>query len=144
MESALRACCAGIPIGKVLIRGDACDKELVYKKLPADIDQRHVLLMDPVISSGETACSAIDVLLNEGVDEGSIVLLTLIASPEGVHKVCSKYRRLRVITSEVDTGIDKQSLVMPGVGDFGDRYFGTVAPAASSPRRSGGSLEHPA
>mmetsp|Transcript_124091 Transcript_124091/g.396807 ORF Transcript_124091/g.396807 Transcript_124091/m.396807 type:complete len:465 (-) Transcript_124091:455-1849(-) len=127
MENALRACCAGIPIGKILIYADPTDgaRELVYKKLPHDIASRHVLLMDPVISTGSSACSAIEVLKEQGVQEGSIVMLTLIAAPEGVTKVCSTYPKVKVITSEVDHGVGDKGLVLPGVGDFGDRYFGT-------------------
>lgn len=127
MENALRACCAGIPIGKVLIHSSGNSKECLYRKLPGDIAKRHVLLMDPVMSSGDTASAAINVLVEAGVEEDRIVVLSLIASPEAVHKVCTKYKRLRVITSEIDQGVDAQNLVTPGVGDFGDRYFGTIS-----------------
>lgn len=127
MENALRACCAGIPIGKILIYADDKEggRELVYKKLPHDIQKRHVLLMDPVMSTGCSASSAIEVLLNEGVEESRIVMLTLIAAPEAMHRVCSTFPRVKVITSEIDHGIGPGNLVTPGVGDFGDRYFGT-------------------
>jgi len=129
MENALRACCAGIPIGKMLSCASANGegRDLLYKKLPHDIHHRHVLLMDPVMCTGNSPSCAIEVLTQQhGVDEGSIVLLNLIAAPEGIHKVCGKFPRLKVITSEVDNGIGPDNLVTPGVGDFGDRYFGTV------------------
>jgi len=129
MENALRACCAGIPIGKILIYRDPSDDEsgrrLVYKKLPHDMSLRHVLLMDPVVSTGSSACRGIQVLKDNGVEESRIVLLTLIASPEGLHKVCTTFPKVKVMTSEVDNGVGKTGLVCPGVGDFGDRYFGT-------------------
>mmetsp|Transcript_122338 Transcript_122338/g.351490 ORF Transcript_122338/g.351490 Transcript_122338/m.351490 type:complete len:471 (-) Transcript_122338:29-1441(-) len=132
METALRACCAGIPIGKILVCTGS--KELKYKKFPHDIAQRHVLLMDPVMSSGGTVMQAIDALLAEGVAEGHIVLISLIASAQSVRRVCKKYTKLRIITSEVDCGVDENRLVTPGVGDFGDRYFGTVSADDASSR----------
>jgi len=130
MENALRLCCAGIPIGKILIHSDSSGNELVYQKLPNDICDRSVLLMDPVMCTGNSVCRAIEVLKKDGVDESRIVVLSLISSPQSVHKVCSGYPRTKVITSEVDRSINSDRLVIPGVGDFGDRYFGTTADTA--------------
>ncbi len=60
-------------------------------------------------------------LLDKGVDESRILFLTLIAAPEGVHKICREFPRLKLITSEIDERIDEHSCVCPGVGEFGDR-----------------------
>eukprot|EP00775_Hariotina_reticulata_P008007 gene8007-8205_t len=116
MESALRTCCKGIKIGKILV-------DVIYEKLPADIAERHVLLMDPVLSTGNSACRAIEVLLERGVLEEKIFLLSIIAAPEGISRVCSRFPALRVITSEIDDHIDEHFSVVPGCGEFGDRYF---------------------
>jgi uridine kinase len=138
MENALRACCKGIKIGKILVHRAAGDRpaggaaarsgeqELIYEKLPRDIADRHVLLMDPILGSGTSASRAIRVLLDKGVDEGRILFLTLIAAPEGIHRVCGAYPRLKLVTSEIDSGVDPGSgAVTPGIGEFGDRYFST-------------------
>ena len=136
MENALRACCKGIKIGKILVHrtaGDRCasgaadgEQELIYEKLPRDIADRHVLLMDPILGSGNSASRAIRVLLDRGVDEGRILFLTLIAAPEGIHRVCGSFPRLKLVTSEIDSGVDPASgAVTPGIGEFGDRYFST-------------------
>eukprot|EP01025_Chloroclados_australasicus_P067595 TRINITY_DN9356_c0_g1_i3.p2 TRINITY_DN9356_c0_g1~~TRINITY_DN9356_c0_g1_i3.p2 ORF type:complete len:489 (-),score=30.53 TRINITY_DN9356_c0_g1_i3:237-1703(-) len=146
MENALRACCKGIKIGKILVmrrhvsgqdnfsnhqgrrhtisneQGFGQD-ELVYEKLPADIALRHVLLMDPILGTGNTACRAIRVLLDKGVEEDRILFLSLIAAPEGIQKVCKLHPKVIVITSEIDMGIDDNYKVIPGIGEFGDRYF---------------------
>mmetsp|Transcript_88471 Transcript_88471/g.245720 ORF Transcript_88471/g.245720 Transcript_88471/m.245720 type:complete len:474 (+) Transcript_88471:68-1489(+) len=127
MENALRACCHGIKIGKVLIHrtGDN-GQTLAYEKLPHDIAERHVLLMDPILATGGSAVRAIEVLTkHRSVDESKIILLTLIAAPQGIHKVCSHYPRLKVITTEIDDSTGPDNTVRPGIGDFGDRYFGT-------------------
>uniref|UniRef100_A0A453L7W1 uracil phosphoribosyltransferase n=1 Tax=Aegilops tauschii subsp. strangulata TaxID=200361 RepID=A0A453L7W1_AEGTS len=80
MENALRACCKGIKIGKILIHrvGDN-GQQLIYHKLPMDIDERHVLLLDPVLGTGNSANQAIDLLRRKGVAEERIIFLTLIS-----------------------------------------------------------------
>lgn len=149
MENALRACCKGIKIGKILVHrhqptpkhqlanghtpgkcrgtckvGDTVvEQELIYEKLPGDIAKRHVLLMDPILATGNSAARAIQVLLSKGVEEGKILFLSLIAAPEGIHRICAAFPRVKVITSEIDEGIGAEFQVIPGVGEFGDRYF---------------------
>ncbi|KAM7509191.1 hypothetical protein LguiA_019644 [Lonicera macranthoides] len=126
MENALRACCKGIKIGKILIHRQGNNgRELIYEKLPADIASRHVLLLDPVLATGTSAVKAITLLLSKGVPESNIIFLNLIAAPEGVHAVCKKFPRLKIVTSEIDVSLNKDLHVIPGMGEFGDRYFGT-------------------
>lgn len=126
MESALRACCKGVKIGKVLVHRHGNkngEEDLIYEKLPHDIHERYVLLMDPVLSTGHAVLRAVQVLLEKGVVENKILVLTIIATPEGIKQVCSAYPRLKVITSEVDARLEQNRWVVPGVGEFGDRYF---------------------
>ncbi|KAD3641122.1 hypothetical protein E3N88_30346 [Mikania micrantha] len=126
MENALRACCKGIKIGKVLIQREGNGRQLIYEKLPKDIASRQVLLLDPVLASGcDSAMEAISLLLNKGVSESNIIFLNLIAAPEGIRAVCKQYPRLKIVTSEIDAGLNEHSRVIPGMGQFGDRYFGT-------------------
>jgi len=134
MEKSLSSCCSGIKIGKILIhrKGDQ-GEELAYEKLPHDIAQRHVLLMDPILATGGSIVRAIEVLTKDrNVDEGKIVLLTLMAAPEGIHRVCSAYPRLKVVTSAIEQGTGPNHGLRPGLGDFGDRYFGTGNSASES------------
>ena len=63
------------------------------------------------------------VLLDKGVKEERILFLSLIAAPEGVQKVCSRFPLLKVVTSEIDQCVDDMFQVRPGIGEFGDRYF---------------------
>mmetsp|Transcript_50052 Transcript_50052/g.160131 ORF Transcript_50052/g.160131 Transcript_50052/m.160131 type:complete len:475 (-) Transcript_50052:102-1526(-) len=127
MEKSLSACCCGIKIGKILIhRNGDNGQDLVYEKLPHDISERHVLLMDPILATGNSVLRAIEMLVkHRNVDSGKIILLTLMAAPEGIHKVCSAYPRLKVVTSAIEQGTGPDHSVRPGLGDFGDRYFGT-------------------
>lgn len=131
MEKSLSACCLGIKIGKILIHRSADHGgELAYEKLPHDIAKRHVLLMDPILSTGRSVLRAIEVLTkHRHVDEERIVLLTLLAAPEGIHRVCSIYPRLKVVTSSIEQSAGQDHGARPGLGDFGDRYFGTGSAA---------------
>ncbi|CAN1273396.1 Uridine/cytidine kinase UKL1, chloroplastic [Linum perenne] len=126
MENALRACCKGIKIGKILIHRDGDNgKQLIYEKLPMDISERHVLLLDPVLATGNSANQAIDLLIQKGVPESHIIFLNLISAPEGIHCVCKRFPSLKIVTSEIDIAINEEFRVVPGLGEFGDRYFGT-------------------
>ncbi|KAH7441111.1 hypothetical protein KP509_03G025700 [Ceratopteris richardii] len=126
MENALRACCKGIKIGKILIHRDGDNgKQLIYEKLPRDIAERHVLLLDPVLATGNSAVQAIELLLQKGVPEARIIFLNLISAPEGIHVVCRRFPRLKIVTSEIDAALNEEYRVIPGMGEFGDRYFGT-------------------
>eukprot|EP00128_Syssomonas_multiformis_P007067 Colp12_sorted_trinity150504_noHs@9617 len=126
MEPGLRECCRSIRIGKILIQKDEATKQrkLYYAKFPPDIHQRHVLLMDPVLATGGTLCEAIEVLLDYGVKEENILFLTLIAAPEGINKICSRYPRITIVSTALETSLDQEAYTVPGIGDFGERYFG--------------------
>ncbi|XP_076904971.1 uridine kinase-like protein 4 [Bidens hawaiensis] len=126
MENALRACCKGIKIGKILIHREGDNgQQLIYEKLPQDISDRHVLLLDPILGTGNSAVQAISLLLKKGVPEGNIIFLNLISAPQGVHVVCKRFPRIKIVTSEIETGLNQEFRVLPGMGEFGDRYFGT-------------------
>ncbi|KAI8541331.1 hypothetical protein RHMOL_Rhmol08G0052700 [Rhododendron molle] len=126
MENALRACCKGIKIGKILIHRDGDNgKQLIYEKLPKDISERHVLLLDPVLATGNSANQAIELLVQKGVPESHIIFLNLISAPEGIQCVCKRFPSLKIVTSEIDVALNEEFRVVPGLGEFGDRYFGT-------------------
>ncbi|MFC7928624.1 MULTISPECIES: uracil phosphoribosyltransferase [Streptomyces] len=134
MESELRDIHPGIRIGKILIQRDKQTKlpHLYYKHLPADIAQRHVLLLEPMLATGGSALAAIDVLLDAGVREENIVLTTFISSPEGLDRVATERPRVKVVTSAVEERLNEHAFMIPGIGDFGDRFFGTTDSGATA------------
>jgi uridine kinase len=104
--------------------GQCCESDaLIYEKLPRDIASRHVLLMDPVLGTGNTASRAVRVLLDKGVEESRIQLLTLVASRQGIQHMMKRHAAIQIITTEIDNEIDANFRVKPGIGEFGDRYF---------------------
>ncbi|KJX99159.1 uracil phosphoribosyltransferase like protein [Zymoseptoria brevis] len=125
MEQALRECCRSVRIGKILIQRneETSQPQLFYDKLPEDIKNRWVLLLDPMLATGGSALMAVDVLLSKGVPEERILFLNLIASPEGVQNFADKFPKVRVVTAFVDQGLNEKNYIVPGLGDFGDRFY---------------------
>ncbi|KAH7122699.1 uracil phosphoribosyltransferase [Dendryphion nanum] len=125
MEQALRECCRSVRIGKILIQRDeeTSKPKLYYDKLPEDIADRWVLLLDPMLATGGSALMAVDVLKSRGVPEDHILFLNLIASPEGAKNFAERFPQVRVVTAFVDQGLDEKNYIVPGLGDFGDRFY---------------------
>jgi uracil phosphoribosyltransferase len=115
MEQGLRDCCRSVRIGKILIQRDeeTCMPKLFYDKLPEDIAERWVLLLDPMFATGGSATMAVEVLKGKGVPEERILFLNLIASPEGIEGFAKRFPKLRVVTSFVDHGLDEKKSVQP-------------------------------
>lgn len=113
MEQGLRECCRSVRIGKILIQRDedTCQPRLFYEKLPTDIADRWVLLLDPMFATGGSAMMAIDVLKAKGVPEDRILFLNIIASPEGVGNFSKKFPKVRVVTSFIDQGLNEKKSV---------------------------------
>ena len=127
MEKGIRDVCKKIRIGKILIQRDEKTAQpiLFYSKLPQDIAQRYVFLVDPMLATGGSVCTAIRILKERGVKETRIIFLNLIACPEGIKKLTREFSKVRVIIAVVDERLNKKAFIIPGLGDFGDRYFGT-------------------
>ncbi|XP_061609802.1 uridine-cytidine kinase-like 1 isoform X7 [Phyllopteryx taeniolatus] len=131
MEPALTAVCKDIRLGKILIQTnlDTGEPELHYLRLPKDISEDFVILMDSTVSTGAAALMAVRVLLDHDVAENKIFLLSLLMAETGVHSVAYAFPKVRVITTAVDKEVNHQFHIIPGIGNFGDRYFGTDAPS---------------
>ena len=94
-------------------------------KLPKDVGARTVLLVDPMLATGGSTNEAVRVLKRAGVAEESIVMLSIVAAPEGLRAVAAEHPQVRVLVGEVDHRLNSKAYIVPGLGDFGDRYFGT-------------------
>ncbi len=94
-----------------------------FVKLPDDIDQREVLLVDPMLATGGSADMAIDALKRRGADK--IKLITLVSAPEGVAAVQKAHPDVDIYTAGLDEGLNENGYIVPGLGDAGDRLFGT-------------------
>lgn len=84
-----------------------------------------MFFFNPIIATGGSANQAIEVLKNHGVKEDKIVFVNLVSCPEGLEAVIKEHPKITIITGEIDDGLNVQKYILPGLGDFGCRYFGT-------------------
>ena len=94
-----------------------------YCKLPSDIDKREVIVLDPMLATGGSASAAIDFLKKRGAKH--IKLVNIIAAPEGVEYVKSHHPDVDIFVASVDEKLNENKYIVPGLGDAGDRLFGT-------------------
>lgn len=127
METALCAVCKHACIGKILIQTNqhTGEPELHYLRLPKSIKEHHVILMEATMATGAAAIMAIRVLLDHDVPEENILLVSLLMALPGVHSVAYAFPGVKLVTTAVDNDIDNNFHILPGIGNFGDRYFGT-------------------
>lgn len=117
-----------IPVAKVGHIGLYRDPEThepveYYCKLPADIDGRLVIVVDPMLATGGSAADAITLIKKRGAT--NIRLLNLVAAPEGVAKVQSEHPDVDIYCAALDERLNEHAYIIPGLGDAGDRLFGT-------------------
>jgi uracil phosphoribosyltransferase len=94
-----------------------------YFKAPADLAERVVIVVDPMLATGNTAIAAVDRLLEAGAKQ--VRMACLLASPEGVSKFLGHHPDVRVWTAAVDQRLNDHGYILPGLGDAGDRMYGT-------------------
>lgn len=94
-----------------------------YSKLPNDVENRDIMVVDPMLATGGSACDAIGRLKEKGCKD--IKLLSIIAAPEGVKKLHEEHPDVEIFIAQLDEGLNENSYIVPGLGDAGDRLFGT-------------------
>jgi uracil phosphoribosyltransferase len=95
-----------------------------YLRLPKDVKNQRILLLDPMLASGDTACAAIERLKEYGV--GKIRLITLLAAPQGVAKINDHFPDVEIFTVNLERELNNKGYILPGMGDAGDRLYDTV------------------
>ena len=94
-----------------------------YCKLPFDIANREVIILDPMLATGGSACEAIGEMVKRGCKH--ITLMVLVAAPEGIKAVQEKYPDVNIYAGALDDHLNEHGYIVPGLGDAGDRIFGT-------------------
>ena len=94
-----------------------------YCKLPDDIAEREVIVLDPMLATGGSACEAIGEMVKRGCKH--ITLMVLVAAPEGIKAVQEKYPDVNIYAGALDDHLNEHGYIVPGLGDAGDRIFGT-------------------
>ena len=94
-----------------------------YCKLPADIEERELIIIDPMLATGGSAAAAIQFLKDRGAQ--NIKLMCLIAAPEGIQKIQEQHDDVDIYVAAIDEKLNQKGYIVPGLGDAGDRLFGT-------------------
>lgn len=131
--------------GKILIQRNeqTAQAELFYHKLP-DLKGKQVILVDPMLATGGSAKMAIEVLIAQGASEDRIAFFNVVCCPKGVQTLLDAFPKLTIITGQIDEGLNEkvshcclrslsyrcpdrcpQAYIIPGLGDYGDRFYGT-------------------
>ena len=119
-----------LPAAKVGFIGLYRDEETLqpveyFCKLPKDIAERDVLVLDPMLATGNSAVAAVDTLLKRGVKPKDITFVALVSAPEGVETFQKAHPEIELYVASLDEKLDKNAYILPGLGDAGDRVFGT-------------------
>lgn len=94
-----------------------------YCKLPAELEDRWTIVVDPMLATGNSSVAAIDLLKEAGAQ--NIIFLCLLAAPEGVARMRAAHPDVRIVTAALDDHLNDHGYIVPGLGDAGDRMFGT-------------------
>ncbi len=117
-----------IPVARVGFIGLYRNEETLepveyYVKLPADIADRDVLLLDPMLATGNSTAAAVDTVKRAGAT--NITLIALIAAPEGVAHIQRDHPDVKIVVASIDSHLNEKGYIVPGLGDAGDRLYGT-------------------
>jgi uracil phosphoribosyltransferase len=94
-----------------------------YVKLPADVAERDVILLDPMLATGNSTAHAVRLVKEAGAT--SVRLISIIAAPEGIDNVLGESPDVQIVVAAVDRGLNERGFIVPGLGDAGDRLYGT-------------------
>ena len=94
-----------------------------YVKLPADVAERDVILLDPMLATGNSTVHAVQLVKDAGAT--SVRLISIIAAPEGIENVLGAHPDVQIVVAAIDRGLNDRGFIVPGLGDAGDRLYGT-------------------
>ncbi|MBI2251790.1 MAG: uracil phosphoribosyltransferase [Armatimonadetes bacterium] len=97
-----------------------------YSKFPEDLAERDILLLDPMLATGGSAAASVEFLKNNGAKSENIKFMCLVASPQGLKTLQGCDSEIEIYTASVDRTLNEKGYILPGLGDAGDRLFGTI------------------
>ena len=96
------------------------------KEIKKDRNKVFVIILDPMLATGNSAIDSIKNFISKGVKEENIVFMSLISSPEGIKAVTNKFPSVKIVTASMDRQLNSKGYIMPGLGDAGDRIYNTI------------------
>ena len=116
---------SGARVGFIGLYRDEKTLEAVeyYVKLPTDLDERDAIVLDPMLATGNSSSAAVARVKEAGAR--SVLLVSLVAAPEGIEHLQQQHPDCRIVCASIDRGLDERGFIVPGLGDAGDRLYGT-------------------
>jgi len=114
-------------IGVVGLKRDeeTAQANLYYNNIPPIKTDDQVIILDPMIATGGTGIETLKILTGMGIPQKNIIFASIVCSPEGIEAIKSQFPDITILTAGIDEKLNKDKFIVPGLGDFGDRYFGT-------------------
>lgn len=129
LMEAIRRISPGVSVGHLLIQRDPTsptkEPHMLFSNLPTSVTEKQVMVVDPMLATGQSVCLALEHLVAMGVKEENILFLNLVSCPEGLAVLNQRFPKIRIITLAIDERLNEKKYIVPGLGDFGDRYYGT-------------------
>ncbi len=97
-----------------------------YTKIPKMSSEHDVMVLDPMIATGGSGSLTVNAVKSAGAHEENIIYVSVIAAPEGMNVLQTNFPKMRILTAQIDKGLNDQKFILPGLGDFGDRFYGTL------------------
>ncbi len=117
----------GASIGIVGLKRDekTAEAQLYYDNIPPVQPDDQVIILDPMIATGGTAVKTLKILVDKDIKQENIVFVALVSAPEGLQTIRSHFEKINIIVAAQDEKLNSEKFILPGLGDFGDRYFGS-------------------
>jgi len=96
-----------------------------YENIPSFDTHTQIIIIDPMIATGGTACETLKFLCNKGAQQKNIIFASIVSAPEGINAIKKEFGAITIVCAGHDQGLTPHKFIIPGLGDFGDRYFGT-------------------
>ena len=108
-----------------LVRDETTHKPIeYYKKLPPNISNKKILVVDPMLATGGSSSAALQMLKDDGAK--NIIFICIISAPEGIKKISEDHPEIPIYTAAIDSHLNENAYIVPGLGDAGDRIFDTL------------------
>lgn len=117
---------SGASVGHIgLYRDEKTHKPIeYYSKMPPNLSEKILLVTDPMLATGGSASAALQMLKDKGAQK--IIFMCIVAAPQGIEKISTEHPDVSLYTAAIDIGLNENCYIIPGLGDAGDRIFGTL------------------